>query len=231
MDSKFYSLEEVAAFYQQEREPYPEAFRLRIHRSLSWLKRADELVCLNGKHHDDADWDLAFITIWIAFNAAYAKDLQTQTAQDKVNFREFLQCITQMDKKQEVYALIWQRFSSEIRALLENRYVFQPFWDWHNGVIAQADFEEKEAKSKAATRLALQEMDTSKILWIVFDRLYTLRNQLIHGGATHGSKANRLQIKAAYGFLRQLLPVMLMIMMQEPNRESWGKPFYPYVKE
>lgn len=40
-------------------------FTLRMHRSLSWLKRAEAA---------GSDDDVAFICLWIAFNAAYAQD-------------------------------------------------------------------------------------------------------------------------------------------------------------
>ena len=35
---------------------------------------------------------------------------------------------------------------------------------------------------------------TQKVMGIMFDRLYTLRNQLLHGGATWNSNVNRSQI-------------------------------------
>ena len=49
------------------REDFPENLGLRVHRALSWLQRAEMA---------EDDFDAAFIFYWIAFNAAYAEDLQ-----------------------------------------------------------------------------------------------------------------------------------------------------------
>ena len=62
----------------------------------------------------------------------------------------------------------------------------------------------------------------------MFDRLYTLRNQIIHGGATYSSQANRSQLKDACRILTSLLPLILHIMQQHPDY-AWGKPYYPFV--
>ena len=40
---------------------------LRTHRAISWIDRAEQ---------ETADYDAAFIFYWIAFNAAYAQDIQ-----------------------------------------------------------------------------------------------------------------------------------------------------------
>ena len=48
--------------------------------------------------------------------------------------------------------------------------------------------------SKSAALRALGSMDTQKVMGIMFDRLYTLRNQLLHGGATWNGNINRSQI-------------------------------------
>ena len=66
------------------------------------------------------------------------------------------------------------------------------------------------------------------MLYEVFVRLYTLRNQLMHGGSTWNSSVNRTQLRDGRELLTQVLPVMLGVMMQNPERFE-GKPFYPVV--
>ena len=63
---------------------------------------------------------------------------------------------------------------------------------------------------------------------MLFDRLYMLRNQLIHGGATWNSTVNRDQLRDGSEILSYLLPIMVDIMMDNPQ-EDWGRPFYPVV--
>lgn len=44
----------------------PEILTIRLHRSISWLKSAEK---------QDGNLDMKFISLWIAFNACYAVDL------------------------------------------------------------------------------------------------------------------------------------------------------------
>jgi hypothetical protein len=62
----------------------------------------------------------------------------------------------------------------------------------------------------------------------LFDRLYVLRNQLVYGGAIWNSSVNRDQVRDGTKVLGWLLPVMVDIMMDNPDHD-WGKPFYPVV--
>ena len=241
----------VQTYYHQHRSTYPDPFRLRIHRALSWLRKADEQ--LNGKDASDAkqsapskdmpqipspqgrklssnpDWDIGFQSLWIAFNAAYAREIDEQEISgDRSNFRQFLRTVCRLDEEKLIYALVWQTFSGAIRSLLGNRYVLQPFWDFHNGKISETVWQEEFEKAGKKAQNALAAQDTDTVLLIMSDRLYTLRNQIIHGGATYGSQANRSQLKDACRILTSLLPLILHIMQQHPDY-AWGKPYYPFV--
>lgn len=177
------------------------------------------------------DWDTCFITLWIAFNAAYAKELaHTAVPSERSSFRGFLQTVCRLDKEQQIYRLVWEQFSGSIRLLLDNRYVFQPFWDFHNGHISEAAWQEEFELARKKAHKALAAQDTDAVLAILFDRLYTLRNQIIHGGATYQSSANRTQIQDGCALLRGCVPLILAVMMAHPEHEAWGKPFYPFVK-
>lgn len=224
--------ENLLAHYHQHKAAFPEPFRLRIHRALSWLKKAESLaVTGGGRSQEEADWDMAFIALWVAFNAAYAKDLAYISPSDRSSLRGFLQIVCGLDGKKQMYTLVWEKFSGNIRSLLDNRYVFQPFWDFHNGKISEEAWQTAfdEARKKANKALACQDTDT--VLAVVFERLYTLRNQLVHGGATCGSSANRRQVLDGCRFLFSCMPVILQIMMDSPQHEEWGRPFYPFIRE
>lgn len=75
---------------------------------------------------------------------------------------------------------------------------------------------------------ALAQQDTECVLYEVFVRLYTLRNQLMHGGATWNSSVNRAQLRDGRALLARVLPVMLGVMMDHPDQFQ-GRPFYPVV--
>tara|TARA_Y100000310_G_scaffold184521_1_gene184647 strand:+ start:611 stop:841 length:231 start_codon:yes stop_codon:yes gene_type:complete len=76
----------------------------------------------------------------------------------------------------------------------------------------------------------LANKETAKLTTIVLQRLYTLRNQLVHGVATWNSSANRKQLKDAVQFLSQLVPFIIDIMMDNPY-ELWGDAHYPLINK
>ena len=203
------------------------AFTLRMHRSLSWLQRAAA---------EKSDNDIAFVCLWIAFNAAYAQDngSHTDNASERQTFRSFVAEACRLDIDKALPALVWQVFPGPIRVLLDNQYLFQPFWDALNNPRADGTTPThwREAFDEARMRVhrALAQQDTERVLYEVFVRLYTLRNQLMHGGSTWNSSVNRTQVRDGRELLARVLPVMLDVMMKNPERFE-GKPFYPVVAD
>ena len=78
---------------------------------------------------------------------------------------------------------------------MQNRYVFNPFWQHHNGIEGYEDWEARFRASAGAFARSFAAQDTARTLSFVFDRLYVLRNQLVHGGATWNSAVNRDQVR------------------------------------
>jgi len=106
--------------------------------------------------------------------------------------------------------------------------VFQPFWDYHNGRVTDSEWSDRFKHAKAKAGYALANQETVEVLSIVFNRLYTLRNQLMHGGATWNSGANRDQVRECTKLLGTLVPLIIYIMMTNPNT-LWGDAHYPVV--
>lgn len=109
-----------------------------------------------------------------------------------------------LDDSEVLYDLIWTEFSKSIRVLLDNQFVYQPFWDYHNGLSEEQEWKPKFERAKVAANKALSAHDTNTVLSIVLSRMYTLRNQLIHGGATWNSSVNREQLRDCSAFLGKL---------------------------
>ncbi|WP_192021480.1 HEPN domain-containing protein [Shewanella sp. WPAGA9] len=201
------------------RDDFPEGLALRVHRALSWLNKSERC---------EDDKDSQFIFLWIAFNAAYSQDTEVLRNTESEAFSLFMSKLVELDADKQLYSLIWSEFSTSIRVLLDNQYVFQPFWDFQAGKITENEWQQlfSNAKSKANVALSCQKTDT--LIFVVLQRLYTLRNQLIHGGATWNSSANREQIRDGVAFLSKLVPIIINIMMDSPN-ELWGDANYPVV--
>jgi hypothetical protein len=202
------------------REGFPQPVSLRIHRAISWLGRAEA-------ESDDAD--VRFILLWVGFNSAYAKDLDIEIVNERGAFKSYFDALVSLDSGHRIYNSVWERFPQEIRLLLANKYVFAPFWNHQNGLEGYSDWEERLASSLRRIATAMAQRDTSLILSVVFDRLYVLRNQLVHGGATWNSSVNRYQVQQGAAVLGFLLPLFIDIMMDNPDRD-WGRPYYPVIE-
>lgn len=84
------------------------------------------------------------------------------------------------------------------------------------------------AKGKHAAQTALASGNSPQLLGVVFNRLYTLRNQLIHGGATWNGSVNRKQLSDCVQLLGKLVPVIIELMIENPN-SLWGDACYPVI--
>jgi hypothetical protein len=107
--------------------------------------------------------------------------------------------------------------------LLSNKFVFQPFWDYQNQ--KKTEWQDDFKSAIAFTHKALGHKNTSVVLSVIFSRLYTLRSQTLHGGATWNSSVNRDQIRDAVVFMSKFAPSVKKIMMDSSN-EIWGEQSY-----
>lgn len=203
------------------RDGFPETMGLRVHRAISWIGRAEA----SGEDHD-----ARFIFLWIAFNAAYAdeSDFQVITPSERAAFLDYFAKLVAFDREGRIYRALWQKFSGPVRLLMENKYVFSPFWQHHNGIEGFENWEDRFNSSARAFSMAFQAGDSAKVLSFVFDRLYVLRNQIVHGGSTWNSGVNRAQVRDGAAILGFLMPMFVDIMMDNAH-EDWGRPFYPVV--
>lgn len=215
----------LKAKQRQRRQGFATPLALRVHRALSWLKRSEDVF---------SDDDVRFILLWIGFNAAYAGDVGLavggQSQHERSQFKQFFTTLVSFDEQHRIYNLVWDRFSQEIRVLLSNQFVFAPFWHHQNGIPGYTNWPEMMEREHVATGSALRSHDTATILSILFGRLYVLRNQLVHGGATWNSAVNRPQVRDGSALLASLLPLFIDLMMDNPQHD-WPMPTYPVVGE
>jgi hypothetical protein len=204
---------------RKERADHPEGLALRVHRALSWLDRSEQCSDIDGR----------FIFLWIAFNAAYAQNFDAvRSRRQQQLFNDFLAKLLHLDQKNIFFALIWEEFSSSVRLLLDNEFVFKPFWDYQNGELSEREWKAKFDREKRVVNKALSNQNTITILGIVLSRMYVLRNQMVHGGATWNSGINRNQIRDSCAFLAKLVPFVIEIMLDHPHT-LWGDAVYPPI--
>ena len=211
--------DELKTRHRLLRDTEPANLRLRIHRALSWLKRAELADDLDGR----------FLFLWIAFNAAYAQEIDERDyLSEQGAFKTFLKKLCGLDKGKQIDARVWQEFSGSIRMLLDNPYVFEVFWQFQRGKISEAEWKERFAVDKKAVQTALASGNTPILLGVTFNRIYTLRNQLVHGGATWEGSVNREQVRDCTKLLGKLVPLIIGLMMDNPDT-LWGDACYPVV--
>ncbi len=218
------NFEQLKTRHRAERDPWHPNLSLRVHRALSWLGRAEQLA-----EQDDVDGQ--FILLWIAFNAAYATDIDEKYREsEQQTFRGFLDKLTGLDAgKKRFDGLVWTEFPKSIRVLLDNQYVFADFWKFQNGSLAEEAWKASFTSANRAAHKALGRQDTVTVLSVVLARIYTLRNQVLHGGATWGSSVNREQLRDCTNFMAKLVPLVIEVMMDHPDT-LWGDAVYPVVK-
>jgi len=196
-----------------------EIHAIRIHRALSWLKAAEE---------QEKNQDLRLLSLWISMNSLYAMDeLRFERMQERERFAEFINRLVDCDSESRLYHVLWNKYSGPIRLLIENKFVYGPFWDNQRGV--SRDWEKGFKQSINDANLALAAKNIPYLLKIVLDRLYVLRNQLIHGGATYKSQVNRAQVRDGGNILYALIPIMTELMMLHP-KSDWGMIYFPPIK-
>jgi hypothetical protein len=214
------TFEMLKARHREVRDQQPEAIAIRIHRALSWMEAA-------GRQEQD---DVRFLLLWIAFNSVYAQEFDPNVSfGEKGRFKQFLGRLVQLDRDDSLFDLVWENYAEKFHLLINNPYVSRPFWDFQRGVIQEEEWKLRVEQSCAVAERALVEKDTAIFLKILFDRIYILRNQLMHGGATLGSTLNREQVRDSARILEQLVPSIIHIVMEHPNKQ-WGEPCFPPVE-
>ncbi|MDB4493250.1 HEPN domain-containing protein [Pseudomonadales bacterium] len=200
---------------RESREAMTSDHAVRLHRALSWLLAAEK--------YSASDDDISFVNLWISFNACYAIGNKDDRERDR--FTDFTKKIVLLDKEEAIYQCIWNNYSSFVRLLINNHYVFGPFW--HSQKAGNSDWEKKFSHSKKIATHSLANSNVPVLLSIILDRLYILRNQLIHGGSTHNSKVNRDQVINGKKMLLELMPIFIKLMMM--SEDDWGEVEFPVI--
>ena len=201
---------------------------LRLRRALSWLERAE-------KESQAEDFDAAFIFYWIAFNAMYGRLVNSRVDDEERRQRcRYLETVVNFtDTKSVIYATIWSVLRDEIEAMLKNKYVYYFYWQHRNNPSIHIDWDKKFDKARERAMKAVRnphERQTRYVLCELFDRLNTLRNQLLHGGGTHNGSVNRKLVEPGARIMSSLVPHFIDVMIEHPKAD-WGTPWYPVVRE
>lgn len=199
-------------------DTHEEPSRVRIHRAISWLARAER---------ETDDPDARFVFLWIAFNAAYAKAFGFEES-SRAQLAAFFSHLLAVDADKRLAGLMFSQFSGPLRTLIANKHVFEPFWRALRDHDSSGHWETQFQSSSRVAMRAVLDGRIDVVLGVVFDRLYVLRNQLVHGGATWNSRANREQVKDGANIMSAVVPVVVELMLDHPGVD-FGEILYPVV--
>ena len=202
----------------RERKVANQSFAIRVHRALSWIERAAKQPGLETR----------FIFQWIAFNSLYGQareGLPTARSQrgygggDRSEYVDFLHKIAGLDGQ------LLMKAATQVRPFLEElvacQYLHYGYWR------DLPDWPEMLRKDIDRFGRAMESRTVGRVLSVVFDRLYTMRLQLFHGGATFNSRVNRKTVKLSEMILRQFMRPILEVMIDHGLDEDWGEFSYP----
>ena len=214
--------EQLKASLRESRSKLPEMQATRLHRALSWLGCASEQT---------NNIDLQLISLWVSFNALYAVDEGgSESLAEKFAFLRFVDKLVKHDQGKQIYALLWETYSGPVKALIKNPYVYHGFWVAKRKDINDDGWKAQFDQLSVSALNNLSRQQVPELLSIVLDRLFVLRNQLLHGGATYKSQVNREQVNDGAMLLGSLVPIMIEVMLNSPD-EDWGEIYYPVVSE
>lgn len=202
----------------RERLATNQPFAVRVHRALSWLERAGE----------QKDLETRFIFAWIAFNALYgqareglptARSLPDYGGGDRNEYIGFLNKLAQLNGDHLMHSAT--QIQVFLRELVGCKYLYFCYWR------KMPDWSESLERDAVGFGKALQSRNVGRVYSRAFDRLYVMRLQLLHGGATFGSRVNRKTLQLCEVILRQLMRAILETVVDHGLAIEWGDFSYP----
>ena len=212
----------LTQIYLRNKGEFSKHFDSRMRRSLSWLGRAEKEM---------RDPHAGFIFYWISFNAIYSGPFEDigrvdpkKRKDESKKRKEFFQLVLECDRENIIRNLLWEKRRSVIDDLLNNQFIYSGFWkvgDPVNDLSWKGAFEEDQKYIEEY----LAAKNTLRVLRLLFTRLNTLRNQLVHGNATWDGERNRSQVEHGFEIISHLQGMFLFIMLNNPKR-NWGEVAY-----
>ena len=192
---------------------------IRFHRACSWLQRVED-----AEEHEALD--LLLLSLWTAFNALYGQwDGERQEPVSDVDcWQHFLDRMLVLDKDGLIQDKL-EEHKKLVMVLFDDEYLSRFFWQ---------EPTDQRAKRVRRTRHEAQawyvEKNWTMVLQRLFERIYLLRCQLVHGAATYDSSFNRTAIRRCIQMMDHLLRTFLGVWVRWGADEDWGIMCYPPMK-
>ena len=196
---------------------------LRSRRAISWIAYAEEET-RRGRYHT------AFCFYWIAFNACYGSD---PSRDEKSEYESYFEEIERHDKEKTICRYILYEIDRDVEDLVKCRFAYDGFWRDGHRTLSDAKWRrslQREVDRFSELVIGGMDMNTVEVLSIVFDRIYCVRNQVIHGCTTRERSTGDDQIRLGSTILDRLVPVFVRLMLGNRHTGRWRPPYYPGEK-
>ena len=172
--------------------------------------------------------DLGFIAGWISWNALYCRwDDDGHAERDFAGMRTCLGDLLKMDREGFIEAWVYGNRNS-IAAVLSDPFLSHHFW--HAIGRDDGDVDPNLHIDPTLTDRLIHQGRWANLLEQVFGRLYVLRNQLIHGGATPNSSVNREQVQRGRIIEGFVVAAVQAIIHGNNPWHDWGPLPYPVLE-
>lgn len=208
----------------------------RLTRAESWLRAASERE--RDKKLDEIDHHTVFIFRYIAFNSLYGRWKLEGT--NKLAWKQFdrffddlLTLHLQDQKRKGSKGVILRDALAQCRSqwlrLIENEFLDKEgYWDLQEH---GSDFKKKYRSQKFTALKRLEWQEYKALLHSIFRRIWVLRNQIMHGGATFGPDSRGWEsVETANPVLRVLVPAFRSLMKEYPDAVAWPAIPFPRIK-
>lgn len=163
-----------------------------------------------------------FLYYWIAFDSLMDDciSLEKKAACFRTRLRGFLRYVTNIDSESHLEASLWKSYSNTIRILLDSRYTFKPYWDYQNGKISKENWVLALNRNNRIALKALEHRDIATLIFVIFERIYTLRNQLLHSAFCPNDACIYNDMRGATLIMSELIPVFLELLSSNLKKEK-----------
>ena len=188
-----------------------------MYRADSWIRHAEK---------DPLDDDDRFIALWIAFNALYGQAdsylMESTKPSEMQDVRTFVARACQIKGSERRFLRGLEAVGDDVRILCESPFLYIEYWGSGFTDALEGRLQSLSGRAAPRNRKALVQF-----LGDLFERIYVLRNQILHGSATYGSGANRGTLEPALRVLRELVPLLRTLVDESDSAVDWGRLPYP----
>lgn len=191
---------------------------IRFHRACSWLQRAEQAT--------KDDLDLALLSQWVALNALYGQwnHESREPLADNECWRHFIERMLELDKGSHVVDALVEN-KPLVMSIYEDEFLSRFFWQEPTGKRAS-----QSKKMMYDARTWFIQGNWLLILDRLFERIYFLRCQLVHGASTFNGSLNRTAIRRCSQSMDHLLRAFLQVWINSGADEDWGVMCYPPIR-